>query len=198
MSQNARDTALACGSTMETRTACPVSAGLASDASLVQQTLDGDRQAFEILVNRHQRSAIATCLAVLRDRQLAEDAAQDAFLAAYRSLRSLRDAATFGGWLLSIARNRATRLLHQQARSRNTIRIYAEQAPSPEDALNDERLLTTLATLPDHERSVVMLRYFDGHPVADIATITGRPVGTVTKQLQRAHERLRKALQEEP
>jgi RNA polymerase sigma-70 factor (ECF subfamily) len=186
---------------MESQTACKTSAGLAGDASLVRSALEGCRAAFETLVERHQRSAIATCLAVLRDRQLAEDAAQDAFLAAYQSLKSLRDPSTFGGWLLSIARNRATRLVRQRSRNHQTIRVYAEaseRSVNPEDLLSDETLLTTLAALPDHERSVVMLRYFDGHPVADIAAITGRPIGTVTKQLQRAHERLRKALRETP
>lgn len=54
-----------------------------------------------------------------------------------------------------------------------------------------EDLLEAVARLPDHERVVVGLRYFDGHAVNDIAAITGRPVGTVTKQLSRAIKRLR-------
>lgn len=171
----------------------------ASDASLVRSVLAGDGGAFAALVDRHQRAALATCLAVLRDRQLAEDAVQDAFVAAYRSLRSLRDPATVGGWLLNIARNRAMRLARNRSRR---LRVTA-QMPPPEtsvpanDAMDDE-LLAALGALPDHERSVVVLRYFDGHAVADIAAITGRPVGTVTKQLQRAHERLRAALKERP
>ena len=191
---------------MGSEAVCPTSAGLASDESLVRSARAGDRAAFEALVNRHQRAALATCLAVLRDRQLAEDAVQDAFVAGYRHLGGLRDPAGFGGWLLSIARNRATRLARQRSRRLRLVREgepdehagRGRAAPSRVgDEPLDEALLAALAALPDHERSVVVLRYFDGHGVADVAAITGRPVGTVTKQLQRAHERLRKALKDE-
>src|SRR5690349_1133306 len=89
---------------MGSETTCPTSAtadagpapatlsapALTGDAALVRSALAGDRQAFAVLVDRHQRSALATCLAVLRDRQLAEDAVQDAFVSAYRSLGGLR------------------------------------------------------------------------------------------------------------
>jgi RNA polymerase sigma-70 factor (ECF subfamily) len=190
---------------MGSETTCPTSAAaaLGGDASLVRSALAGDRAAFEALVDRHQRSALATCLAVLRDRQLAEDAVQDAFVSAYRSLRTLRDPAGFGGWLLSIARNRATRLARDRTRRLRLAQDSVERADAPRpqplaEAAVDDALLAALAALPDHERSVVTLRYFDGHGVAEIAAITGRPTGTVTKQLQRAHERLRATLKERP
>ena len=171
------------------------------DASLVRAVLGGDRAAFAALVDRHQRPALATCLALLRDRQLAEDAVQDAFVAAYRGLHALRDPSTFGGWLQSIARNRAARLARERTRRTRVAEDAASgrpqhAAPVP-DPLMDQGLLAALAALPDHERCVLTLRYFDGHPVADIAAITGRPVGTVTKQIQRAHERLRAMLKPE-
>lgn len=166
-----------------------------SDETLVSAVVDqADRRAFETLVRRYQRPAVATCLAVLRDRQLAEDAAQDASVAAYRNLRSLRDRGAFGGWLISIALNQAIRL----ARKRERVRVVEKECPPqtapPSEDDWDEALLEALGKLPDHERVVVMLRHFEGHEVAAIAAITGRPVGTVTKQLSRAHERLRKAL----
>jgi RNA polymerase sigma-70 factor (ECF subfamily) len=166
----------------------------ASDEALVRAVVAGDDRAYEALVGRYQRAAVATCLAVLRDRQLAEDAAQDAFVAAYRSLGSLRDRAAFGGWLLSIARNRAIRLARDRAKRSVVERERAPQAGRLDGDPWDEALLGALGRLPDHERVVVVLRYFDGHDVAAVAAITGRPVGTVTKQLSRAHERLRKAL----
>ncbi len=59
-----------------------------------------------------------------------------------------------------------------------------------------KRLLSAVARLPRHERLVVSMRYFDGCPVAEVALALGRPVGTVTKQLSRAIERLRKRLNE--
>jgi RNA polymerase sigma-70 factor (ECF subfamily) len=177
---------------------CPPPA-IASDESLVAASNAGDQSAFAALVDRYQRAAVATCLAVLRDRQLAEDAAQDAFVAAYRNRAALRDPAAFGGWLMSIARNRATRLARDRAKRWPAIATATSEpaaAPAPPPP-PDEALLTALGRLPDHERGVVVLRYFDGHDVASIAAITGRPVGTVTKQLSRAHDRLRKALSKE-
>lgn len=166
----------------------------ASDEALVGTVVGGDPKAFETLVARYQRAAVATCLAVLRDRQMAEDAAQDAFVAAYRNLGSLRDRAAFGGWLLSIARNRAIRLARERARRCTTERESAPHAGVLNEEGWDEALLEAMERLPDHERAVVVLRYFDGHDVAAVAAITGRPVGTVTKQLSRAHDRLRKTL----
>ncbi len=58
-----------------------------------------------------------------------------------------------------------------------------------------EQLLESVMTLPSQERRVVLLRYFEGHPVRDIAKMIGRPTGTVTKQLSRAHARLRRQME---
>src|SRR5690349_15867628 len=64
------------------------------------------------------------------------------------------------------------------------------------DGLDRERLLALLMELNDAERTVVMLRHFDGHEVAAIARIMGESVGTVTKRLSRGHARLRERMQE--
>ena len=58
-------------------------------------------------------------------------------------------------------------------------------------SIDSELLLAALARLPEHERLVVALRYLEGHSVAEIGQVLGRPVGTVTKQLSRAIQRLR-------
>ncbi len=58
-----------------------------------------------------------------------------------------------------------------------------------------EQLLKAVMTLPSQEQRVILLRYFEGHHVGDIATMIGRPIGTVTKQLSRAHARLRRQME---
>ena len=68
------------------------------------------------------------------------------------------------------------------------------EVPAEEDAA---QVLAELARLPDHEQQVLLLRYFDDLPVADIAAFLRRPIGTVTKQLSRALTRLRDRLKEE-
>ncbi len=83
---------------------------LLADETLVAATLGGERSAFAELVRRYDRPARAICTAILRDQHLACDAAQDAFVEAYRGLKGLKDHKTFGAWILTIARNRALRM----------------------------------------------------------------------------------------
>ena len=139
---------------------------------------------------------LAAALAQTRDFHTAEDVVQAALLRAFQRLATLRDTSKFGPWLMQIARRQMV----------ETVRALAVRASVPvgdceregmvgnsgaEVWFDTEDLLDAVARLPDHERVVVGLRYFDGHGVNEIATITGRPVGTVTKQLSRAIERLR-------
>ena len=169
-----------------------------SDAQLVKAALNGQQQAYSTLVKRYERAARATAAAVLRDHHAAQDAAQEAFVAAFEKLPSLRKGSVFGPWVLKIARRQAVRM----ARQRRTFEHLDSQA-DPSAAHGDgrldevsERLLSAVMRLPKHERVVVMLKYFDGHEVKTIADITSRPVGTVTKRLSRARRRLRKWLEE--
>jgi RNA polymerase sigma-70 factor (ECF subfamily) len=169
-----------------------------SDAELVRAALAGDREAFAALVRRYRRTACAAAAQVLGDRHAAQDAAQEAFLAAYRKLGTLRKPSAFGPWLLKIARRRATDMGRQ---TRATVSL-ASQADTPDprsDGRLDEtsrRLLSAVMGLPRQERVAVMLKYFDGRANQEIADITGRAVGTVSKQLTRAHERLRRRLKD--
>jgi len=162
------------------------------DGEIVAAVTGGDREAFAVLVTRYARSAIGIAMQILRDRHSAEDVAQEAFATAYEKLQSLSDENAFGPWLLQIVRRRAHR-----ARENKQRRPYLHENP-PEafandpDPWNDDRqqLLILIEQLPEHERCVVMLRYFDGHSVNDIAHINGSAAGTVTKTLTRARQRL--------
>jgi RNA polymerase sigma-70 factor (ECF subfamily) len=73
-----------------------------TDDSLVERARAGDRDAFAELVDRHRTSALRTAMAVLGDRAMAEDVAQDACLAAWRGLAAFRGDASFKTWLLTI------------------------------------------------------------------------------------------------
>lgn len=169
-----------------------------SDAELVKAALDGDRGAFAELVGRYRRTACAAATQVLGDPHGAQDAAQEAFLSAYQKLASLRRPSAFGPWLVKIARRRAT----DMARRPRPVLSLASQADPP-DPRNDGRLgetskllLSAVMSLPPNERTAVMLRYFDGCDLRAIAEMTGRSIGTVSKQLTRAHERLRELLED--
>jgi RNA polymerase sigma-70 factor, ECF subfamily len=168
-----------------------------SDAVLIERVRRGEVQAYGLLVARYERVVLAAVLPILRDAHAAQDVVQDVFVLCFTRLGSLRDASRFGPWLLKTAGREA---VHASRRSKR-MRIQSTSDPDeqvgvlPEDhrLLNDEReqLLQCVRSLPAHERVAVSLRYFEGRGVNEIARITGRAVGTITKQLSRAIERLR-------
>lgn len=174
-----------------------------SDVELVSRVVAGDVQAYAALVERYERLARAVAMQIVRDHHGAEDVAQEAFLIAYETLHSLRDHAKFGPWLMGISKRRA--LQHARgARKLASVALsalngVASASPESDGRLREESeyLLALVNRLPDHERVVVGLRHFEGHSVQEIAEITRRPVGTVTKQLSRAIERLRSWVERE-
>jgi RNA polymerase sigma-70 factor (ECF subfamily) len=170
-------------------------AAMVTDASLVTAALAGDRRAFGELARRYERAVRAICLAVLRDEHLACDAAREAFVAAFRRLRRLRNAEAFGPWLLTIGRNEALHLLRKRRPASPLPPLLAVPESHPAD---HDALLAAVANLPDEERLVVTMQFFGRHGVAEIAAMMGSPIGTVTKQLSRAYERLRKKLEVRP
>lgn len=159
-----------------------------SDSELVETVLAGNREAYAALVRRYERSVVAVAWRVLGDREAAEEAAQDAFVTAFQKLRDLREHGAFGGWLMQIVRRGAMRIARDRAR---TIPFDPQEATEESAEIDDHALLDLIKKLPEHERDVVRLRYLDQLEVAAIAEALDRPVGTVTKQLSRAHARLR-------
>ena len=170
-----------------------------ADSELIEALLDGDEQAYVRLFERHEQSVKAVTTAVLGDYHAAQDATQEAFLTAYRRLSGLRKRSAFGPWVLKIARRQAI----QMARKRQRRQDAVKHATTPLDPSDNGRLdkpnsqlLETIMRLPKHERTAVMLHYFDGHPAKTIAEMTGRSVGTVTMRLSRARTRLKKWIRE--
>lgn len=169
---------------------------------LVEKAKRGDLQAYGTLVQRHERTVFAAVLSIVGDVHAAEDVTQEVFLLGYRKIRSLRDATRFPHWLLKVARREAVRAARRRRRS-SLLPIEGTVEPPSADsngallAEDREQLLRHVQNLPDHERLAISLRYFDGHTVREIAEITGHPVGTVTKRLSRATERLRHSFKSE-
>jgi RNA polymerase sigma-70 factor (ECF subfamily) len=169
---------------------------LQSDAELVAESLQGNQASFGVLVGRYERAVLATALRILHDREAARDVAQDVFVTAFEKLRTLRNPAGFGGWLLRIAHNQAVSALRSRARAPEPAPLSDALPARPDTGLDPRSadLLEAVARLPENERLVIAMRYFDGLSAREIATASGRPLGTVTKQLSRAYERLRSLL----
>jgi RNA polymerase sigma-70 factor (ECF subfamily) len=170
-----------------------------TDEELVRRTRRGDRSAFGCLVERYEHAALAAAQAILGCRHDAADAVQDAFVTAYQQINRLWMAAKFGGWFLRIVRRQALLLRRRRvSRGRHLAAAGAEMARYGQVAEESSLDLTGLiGRLPDQECVVVSLRHLDEMPVAEIARVMGRPVGTVTKQLSRAYARMRVWLERE-
>jgi len=186
------------------------SADMPDDLDVVRAVLAGDRDAFRVLVDRESTAVVRACYRVLGDMHEAEDVAQETFVTAYRSLSGWRGDGPFGAWLARIA----LRLAVRQAGRRRAVAwaraatvegadglalIPAGSRTQPEQvALRAERANSTrraLAGLDEPYREVVALRFFGERSLEEIATLTGRPLGTVKTHLRRGLIRLRDTIE---
>ena len=168
-----------------------------SDARLVGKVLAGETGAYGELVARYENTARVVALRWLHHHHAAEDAVQQAFLAAFEGLTSLRNSERFGSWLLRIVEREAQNQLRRTGRTEVDSRQVAEiPSQEPDSTATLEWVVHLLNQLPEHERIVMSLHYLDGYSTPEISRMTGRPVGTITKQLSRAMQRLQAFHQE--
>jgi RNA polymerase sigma-70 factor (ECF subfamily) len=168
-----------------------------SDETLVARTARGDEEAFAELYDRLGGLAYSLAFRVLRSTTLAEDAVQEAFLGVWRTAdRFDARRASARAWLLLQVRARAIdRVRHEQRRA--TVAVEPEElesSPAPDDVwrrLERERLDAALATLPDRDRELLELAYFEGYTQSELARRLGMPLGTVKRRTFDALGRLR-------
>jgi RNA polymerase sigma-70 factor (ECF subfamily) len=169
-----------------------------TDADLVTRVLvDEDQHAFSELVRRHQ-SAVRGLLRQLTrtDVALADDLAQEAFLRAYKHIRSFRGEARFSTWLYRIAYN----VFREDARRRKELVgidediLQAEQDPQTVDAGLRHDLMHALNLLPLHERTAVLLCCQNGLSHDEASRVLDIPLGTVKTNVLRGREKLKKTL----
>jgi RNA polymerase sigma-70 factor (ECF subfamily) len=172
------------------------------DARLVERALAGDRNAFGILVERYAAQARRVARALLRNADDADDAAQDAFLAALAGLARYDARRPFGPWLLRIVSNTATDRSRRRAvrRADPLDENMIDGAETPERAAArgevSIRLRDALSELPERQRLAVVLYDAEGYSHAEIAGILGVPVGTVRSDVHHARRSLRARLAE--
>ena len=172
------------------------------DELILQGCRSGDPQAIETLVRQSHGGVYRVCLSILDDPADAEDATQETFIAAIRSLGGFRGDSTFNTWLYAIAVNCCRRRLKQRTRERtlhSTLKLtpsaLSDPPADPEQTLIQTQVTDALwqavSTLDEAHRLPVILRYYHELPVAEIATILDISEGTVHSRLFNARERMR-------
>jgi RNA polymerase sigma-70 factor (ECF subfamily) len=176
-------------------------ADIHDERAAVDAVLAGDRDAFRVLVERESAAVIRACHRVLGDLHEAEDAAQEAFVTAFRSLAGWRGDGPFGAWLTRIA----VRIALRRAQRRRDVTWIDPGDPSTgidlpggQDpaitSLRAERasdIRSAVSRLDEPYRETVALRFFAELSLEEIAAQTGRPLGTVKTHLRRGLLRLR-------
>jgi RNA polymerase sigma-70 factor (ECF subfamily) len=181
------------------------------DLELVRRCQEGDASAFRTLVERYQQRAVRLSYRYVKNQEDAEDIAQDAFIRVYRSIKDFRNESQFYTWFYRILvnlsldhlrRNKQKGVEYQDGvllRSQSAAEAQ-QKGSSPREALWKKQRRLAIAdaidTLPDEQRTTVVLREIDGLSYEEIAQVTKVPIGTVMSRLYYARRKLQGKLKE--
>jgi len=177
------------------------------DAALVGATKSGDTYAFETLVSRYKRRALAMAQRITNNREDAEDVVQESFHKAFLHLNAFQEKSRFSTWLTRIVMNEAFMLLRRRRgipevlpegpedRADSDSLAFVDQSPSPEESCwlreRSELLTKAINRLGPRTRKTVMLRDLEGRSLEETAQILGTSVGAVKSRLFHGRQKLR-------
>ena len=169
---------------------------------LVERARGGDHDAFAQLVRVAVVRLDKAARLILRDPELARDAVQDTLIRAWRDLPKLREPDRFEAWLhrltvnacLDQARKRRRRVVEVELTPITDLEIPDGSAARADRDLVDQ----VLRRLDDRGRAIVVLHYYLGMPLSDVAVVLGIPIGTVKSRLHRALGEMRLGIEPEP
>ncbi len=180
----------------------------ASDEALITEAKEGNLAAFSELVDRYKKPIFHLALRMLRNREEAEDSAQETFLRAFRSIDTFEEGRRFSPWLYQIASNLCRDVLRKRSIRGFTQSLdapidddgelypqYARDEKGPDELAVEgelrEAVLDAVDRLPDKYRVVIVLRHLQDLSYQEIADVLDIPIGTVKTRLFRAREALR-------
>jgi|TARA_B100000513_G_scaffold159712_1_gene77069 RNA polymerase sigma-70 factor (ECF subfamily) len=176
-----------------------------SEKSLINLVKKGDKKAYEVLVLQYQDRLVFSVYKFLKDYELAQDIAQEAFVKAFKNIEKFRGDSSFYTWIYRIAINTAKNLLSSKARSSEVyddeimelkLSESAVTTENPENILEAEELrskmMDAIQSLPDDIRTTLSLREFDGLSYEEIAKVQNCPIGTVRSRIHKGREILDK------
>jgi RNA polymerase sigma-70 factor (ECF subfamily) len=169
------------------------------DRRLVERAMAGDHDAFAELARVSIGRLYAVARLILRDQGLAEDATQEAMVAAWRDLSALRDPDRFDAWLHRLL----VRACYREARRARTRPVIDVDVRTIEPVVADDsvsfadrdELERGFRRLDPEQRAVIVLHFYAGLPLTQVADVLGAPEGTVKSRLHRATRTLRAALE---
>lgn len=171
-----------------------------TDHQLIEKTLDGNTQAFSVLVERYQNYVFTIAVRMLRNREEAEEVAQDSFIKAFESLSTFRGESKFSSWLYSITYRKTLDRIRKNNNSR-TIELVEEITESEtediENALHflqiqerNELIKKGIEELPEQDGAIITFFYFEELSIKEIAEITGLSEDNVKIKLYRSRKKL--------
>lgn len=173
------------------------------DLFLIQQTVNGHKDAFKFLVIRYQRPIFSFLNTFSLSSQITHEIAQETFLKAFQSLKSFdsTQGASFSTWLFTIAKNHALNHLSKASVSKEVgfdLKIEFSAEENQQSTLENEEKTSTvkkaIQKLPRNFKNVLILSYFDELSIDEIAQIENCPIGTVKSRLYRGKQLLRTQL----
>jgi RNA polymerase sigma-70 factor (ECF subfamily) len=173
---------------------------LPDEQLLIQKASKGDNESFSALVRQYQNRVFSFIMRMTANRDAALDLTQDTFLAAYQNLNSFRGESAFSTWLFQIAINKTRNHLKRSQREvplnedYHNIPAISQPDTDYEDRERQERLLGVIGSLPEGQRAVFNLRYFEHMKFEHIAKVHGVSVSAVKTQFAEAVKKLKKWL----
>lgn len=164
----------------------------ASDATLVASCLVGRQEAFAELVRRHQGSVYHLALRWSRDRDDAQDLAQEAFVRAYRKLRTYNPEYSFRNWILSVCANLAKNRFRSEDRRRKAQATHVELYPRAPDPPDPRRIALerALRALPETLRVPLVLKHVEGLSYEEISGVLGIGLSAAKMRVKRGRDDL--------
>ena len=188
-----------------------------SDQEVVLRARDGDHGAFRVLVKRHESRVYALAMRILHEPEWAQDAVQESFLKAYRSIRKFEGRAAFSTWMYRLTYNQCLDMKRADKSGRYVDWDEERTAISEESKVSGQSLSSSIRgpgeevergelreqlgkaieTLPEAIRQTLVMREIDGLPYGEIAELLKIPKGTVMSRLFHARKRLKEVLREQ-
>jgi RNA polymerase sigma factor (sigma-70 family) len=165
------------------------------ELQIVEDIKHGNTNAFSVLVEKYQNVVFSIALKVLKNREDAEEIAQETFIKAFRSIHTFRGKSKFSTWLFSITYNTCITAVRKKKFRTTNIDQFPEQAEefSLGELQDDDRLKyleTALKELSEDDYMLILLYYYQEQNVDEISQVTGLSVSNVKVKLFRARNRL--------